>query len=227
MRPWQMVKQKIHWTQWDWHRQEVSMEMWKLLESDGFFKLKERMALQMEMKLEFLMKVVRMMDEKQMTKMNHLRSKKHPQKGTNGIYNQPRGRSATRWVGRRCTTVLGREMKMNMVTWWWFGFNEIEVKEWWWEWWHPSTRSTAKTIGKTMTRRIAMDKAMQMHAERVMSGAEPSSLQALQVPLYLALWMTATISFAVCLWRTTLESCLFLVRPMHWTTTGGIKSCKA
>ena len=95
MRPWQMVKQKIHWTQWDWHRQEVSMEMWKLLESDGFFKLKERMALQMEMKLEFLMKVVQMMDEKQMTKMNHLRLKKHPQKGTNGIYNQPRGRSAT------------------------------------------------------------------------------------------------------------------------------------
>ena len=57
------------------------------------------------------------MDEKQMTKMNHLRLKKHLQEGTNGIYNQPRGKSATQMSGRRCTTVLGREMKMNMVTW--------------------------------------------------------------------------------------------------------------
>ena len=51
----------------------------------------------------------------------------------------------------------------------------------------PEARPKPLAIGKTMNRRIAMDKTMQMHAERVVSGAEPSSLQALQVPMYLAL----------------------------------------
>ena len=168
------------------------MELWKLLEFDTeFFKLEEHMALKMEMKLEFLTKVVQMMEKNQMMMMmSHLKLRRHLQKDTNATYNRPcKNVSEMHYgFGTQDEDGPGDDMASTRLR----SRNDDEC----------DGIPQPKAMPKHWQNKLAVESRWtRLWTCRQSAWWVALNLQALWAHLCLALSMTAAISCAVCLWR--------------------------